>query len=246
MSTKTANYQMTKPDQTDLVDIGVLNNNFDIIDTEIKNAADAAAAGNGCVKLDGSSVMTGQLKVGSETTTVYTGMITTRSTASAGIRQAGFYVNSDGSSKFANLTKADAVTASKDAASLIFNESKLQYIVGSGSAAKTNDVYHTGNLVASAISSMFTISNSSVTAPKNTGYVKAGTVNALLQIVVSAAVTAGTVIGTLADTTKKPLLDTYLSMIGGSGLLLDSSGSLKAATDLAAGTYNVSFMYFCG
>ncbi len=44
MATNTKNYKLTKPDATDLVDIDVLNENFDVIDTRIKANADAAAS----------------------------------------------------------------------------------------------------------------------------------------------------------------------------------------------------------
>ena len=43
MATRTTNYRMTKPEGTDLVDIDVLNGNFDIIDTQMKANADRAA-----------------------------------------------------------------------------------------------------------------------------------------------------------------------------------------------------------
>ena len=42
MATRTTNYRLTKPEQTDLVDIDELNGNFDIIDTQMKANADAA------------------------------------------------------------------------------------------------------------------------------------------------------------------------------------------------------------
>lgn len=42
MATRTTNYNMTKPDSTDLIDIGVLNANFDIIDQKMKQANDIA------------------------------------------------------------------------------------------------------------------------------------------------------------------------------------------------------------
>ncbi len=41
MAKNTKNYQLTKPEGTDLVDIDVLNENFDVIDTQLKKNADA-------------------------------------------------------------------------------------------------------------------------------------------------------------------------------------------------------------
>ena len=43
LATRTTNYRLTRPEQTDLVDIDVLNGNFDIIDTQMKANADRAA-----------------------------------------------------------------------------------------------------------------------------------------------------------------------------------------------------------
>lgn len=43
MSTTTTNYDLIKPDASDLIDIGDLNNNFDTIDQELKNCLDAAS-----------------------------------------------------------------------------------------------------------------------------------------------------------------------------------------------------------
>ena len=43
MATRTTNYRMVKPEGSDLVDIDELNGNFDIIDTQLKANADAAA-----------------------------------------------------------------------------------------------------------------------------------------------------------------------------------------------------------
>ena len=42
MATKTQYYRLTKPEGTDLVDIDDLNDNFDIIDSQLKSNADAA------------------------------------------------------------------------------------------------------------------------------------------------------------------------------------------------------------
>ena len=42
MATRTQYYRLTKPEGTDLVDIEDLNGNFDIIDSQLKNNADAA------------------------------------------------------------------------------------------------------------------------------------------------------------------------------------------------------------
>lgn len=60
MATQTKNYKLTKPDTSDLVDITVLNENFNIIDKEIKKAADAippvaTTSIAGIVKPDGST-----------------------------------------------------------------------------------------------------------------------------------------------------------------------------------------------
>src|SRR5574344_1712138 len=63
------------------------------------------------VNIDGSSTMTGQLKIGTTTTTTYTGLIVTRSTTSAGVRCAGFFVNNDGTSKFVNQTNTSGTIA---------------------------------------------------------------------------------------------------------------------------------------
>lgn len=42
MATQTTNYNLTKPDTTDYVDISVLNDNFDAIDAQMKSNADAS------------------------------------------------------------------------------------------------------------------------------------------------------------------------------------------------------------
>lgn len=47
MATKTANYNLTKPDLTDWADIRVLNANMDIIDSAIKTISDLAGSGGG-------------------------------------------------------------------------------------------------------------------------------------------------------------------------------------------------------
>lgn len=64
MATLTTNYSLSKPDVTDNVEIGVLNNNFDKIDTAIhttKTIADSAktSAGNAMPKSGGT--FTGQV-----------------------------------------------------------------------------------------------------------------------------------------------------------------------------------------
>lgn len=41
MATKTTNYNLTKPDYNDNADIGVINDNMDIIDTKMKEIEDA-------------------------------------------------------------------------------------------------------------------------------------------------------------------------------------------------------------
>lgn len=61
MATHTTNYNLTKPDDNEPVDISVLNENFDIIDEEIKKAADAippvaTQEVAGIVKPDGTTV----------------------------------------------------------------------------------------------------------------------------------------------------------------------------------------------
>lgn len=43
MATRTRNYNLIKPEGADLVDIDDLNGNFDVIDTQLKSNADAAA-----------------------------------------------------------------------------------------------------------------------------------------------------------------------------------------------------------
>lgn len=54
MATKTANYNLTKPDLTDWADIRVLNANMDIIDNEMKAISDRVATGG--TSSGGSSV----------------------------------------------------------------------------------------------------------------------------------------------------------------------------------------------
>ena len=61
MATHTTNYNLTKPGENDPVDIDVLNDNFDIIDTKIKEAKDAippvaTPQVAGIVKPDGTTV----------------------------------------------------------------------------------------------------------------------------------------------------------------------------------------------
>lgn len=61
MATYTKNYNLIKPDLTDLVDVANLNDNFDTIDTKIKEAADAippvaTVEVAGIVKPDGTTV----------------------------------------------------------------------------------------------------------------------------------------------------------------------------------------------
>ena len=65
MATYTTNYNLTKPGADDPVDIDVLNDNFDIIDDKIKEAADAIPAvatqqTAGIVKPDGTSITVDQ------------------------------------------------------------------------------------------------------------------------------------------------------------------------------------------
>ena len=43
MATRTKNYELTRPEGTDPVDVDVLNDNFDIIDTQLKINADRTA-----------------------------------------------------------------------------------------------------------------------------------------------------------------------------------------------------------
>lgn len=43
MSTKTTNYSLVMPDYTDIVDVAVLNKNFNAIDAALKTNATAAA-----------------------------------------------------------------------------------------------------------------------------------------------------------------------------------------------------------
>lgn len=47
MATKTANYNLTKPDMTDYADIRVINANMDIIDSAMKTISDLAGSGGG-------------------------------------------------------------------------------------------------------------------------------------------------------------------------------------------------------
>jgi hypothetical protein len=61
MASYTTNYQLTKPATDESVDITVLNDNFDTIDTKIKEAADAippvaTTAVAGTVKPDGTTI----------------------------------------------------------------------------------------------------------------------------------------------------------------------------------------------
>lgn len=52
MATKTANYNLIKPDLTDWADIRVLNNNMDIIDNAMKSISDLAGGGSGGANID--------------------------------------------------------------------------------------------------------------------------------------------------------------------------------------------------
>lgn len=52
MATKTANYNLIKPDLTDWADIRVLNNNMDIIDDTMKSISDLAGRGSGGTNID--------------------------------------------------------------------------------------------------------------------------------------------------------------------------------------------------
>lgn len=52
MATKTANYNLIKPDLTDWADIRVLNNNMDIIDNAMKSISDLAGRGSGGANID--------------------------------------------------------------------------------------------------------------------------------------------------------------------------------------------------
>lgn len=47
MSTKTTNYNLTKPDMNDYADIRVINTNMDIIDSALKSISDLAGSGSG-------------------------------------------------------------------------------------------------------------------------------------------------------------------------------------------------------
>jgi hypothetical protein len=47
MSTKTTNYNLTKPDMNDYADIRVINTNMDIIDSAMKSISDLAGRGDG-------------------------------------------------------------------------------------------------------------------------------------------------------------------------------------------------------
>lgn len=47
MSTKTTNYNLTKPDMNDYADIRVINTNMDIIDSAMKSISDLAGSGSG-------------------------------------------------------------------------------------------------------------------------------------------------------------------------------------------------------
>lgn len=47
MSTKTTNYNLTKPDMNDYADIRVINTNMDIIDSAMKSISDLAGRGSG-------------------------------------------------------------------------------------------------------------------------------------------------------------------------------------------------------
>lgn len=64
--------------------------------------------------------------------TNYTGYITARNCTAknAGYRVAGFFVNSDGTSKFVNQTTTETFSSFADTSSLTFNENGLIYYVG--------------------------------------------------------------------------------------------------------------------
>jgi hypothetical protein len=47
MATTTPNYDLVKPDFTDVVDISDINGNMDILDTTIKAVADSIPSGGG-------------------------------------------------------------------------------------------------------------------------------------------------------------------------------------------------------
>lgn len=52
MATKTANYNLIKPNLNDWADIRVLNNNMDIIDNAMKSISDLAGRGSGGANID--------------------------------------------------------------------------------------------------------------------------------------------------------------------------------------------------
>ena len=61
MATKTTNYGLTKPDEGDVVDIGVLNDNFDVIDEQMRKNETATPSlatteEAGIVKPDGETI----------------------------------------------------------------------------------------------------------------------------------------------------------------------------------------------
>lgn len=60
MATRTRNYNLIKPEGTDLVDIDDLNGNFDAIDTQLKANADAAAGKQDALTFDDTPVRGGR------------------------------------------------------------------------------------------------------------------------------------------------------------------------------------------
>lgn len=89
--------------------------------------------------------MTGSIIIGSKDTTEWKGVDAYRKT-SVGGRDAGFFVNSGGESKFVNRSISSA-GATSDLAAILFDAEKLQYVVGDSYSGTDTvyDIYHTGN-----------------------------------------------------------------------------------------------------
>lgn len=123
------------------------------------------------IKADGSVVMTGMVSAGNAATTSYTGFNTTRN-AAPGVRGAGFFVNRDGTAKFVSRSGyVDPMAGSggTDLASIVFDNSKIEYIVASqaegGIAAGTYDIRHSGNAYTKAeVDALVSALNDAITA----------------------------------------------------------------------------------
>ena len=91
------------------------------------------------VNIDGSSTMTGQLKIGTTTSTTYTSLTVTKLLHPAGVKMCWILYKCDGTSRFVNQTNTSWTIA--DTSALIFNESNLKYVVGTSSSNTKYEVF---------------------------------------------------------------------------------------------------------